>query len=551
MAIFRILNFFKDHQNKIDYSSLWTKILDSNKNLWSECQNEQNNQNKVLVATSLGGYNNGTILESLLSVALTLRKVRVDILLCDQSLPVCQLTKINKILPEELIEKGQEKICRVCFKQGKEIFLPLGLKLHFFSNFISQEDIGIVNTISSSIPKNKISEYSFNGLAVGEHAIAGALRYFAKGDLLNERFGESILRKYLNAALLTCLAVTKLLNRNNYKVACFHHGIYVPQGLIGEVCRKNGIRVVNSNPTYRKHTFIFSHQDTYHHTMISEPTKVWENITWNKKLETKTINYLNSRWNGSQDWIWFHEKPHENLKKAALEFDIDFSKPCIGMLTSVAWDAQLHYRSNAFPNMKEWVNFTIRYFASRPDLQLIIRIHPAEIRGLVPSRQPLFLEINENFPVLPSNISIIPPESGISTYALMKKCSSVIIYNTKMGIEISSMGIPVIVAGEAWIRNKGFSLDAKTPEEYSSILDRLPLSSKLTENEINRAYKYAFHFFFRRMIGLEFIVSPEKFTFDIKIKNLKELAPGHHKGLDIICNGILNGTPFIYPAEKL
>jgi hypothetical protein len=29
------------------------------------------------------------------------------------------------------------------------------------------------------------------------------------------------------------------------------------------------------------------------------------------------------------------------------------------------------------------------------------------------------------------------------------------------------------------------------------------------------------------------------------------LAPGVDPGLDVICDGILRGTPFIYPAEQI
>ena len=77
------------------------------------------------------------------------------------------------------------------------------------------------------------------------------------------------------------------------------------------------------------------------------------------------------------------------------------------MLTNVMWDAQLHYRANAFPNMLEWVIQTIRYFIGRPELQLLIRVHPAEIRGNLPSRQPLVAEIQREFPRLPRNVIVI------------------------------------------------------------------------------------------------------------------------------------------------
>ena len=79
--------------------------------------------------------------------------------------------------------------------------------------------------------------------------------------------------------------------------------------------------------------------------------------------------------------------------------------------------------------MLDWVFKSIEYFNDRKNLNLIIRVHPAEIRGLVPSNQKLVEEINKRFRNIPNNIIIIPPESQISTYAVMEKCNAVIISN--------------------------------------------------------------------------------------------------------------------------
>ena len=92
------------------------------------------------------------------------------------------------------------------------------------------------------------------------------------------------------------------------------------------------------------------------------------------------------------------------------------SKPVIGLLTNVSWDAQLHYPANAFPNMLDWLVQTCEYFATRPDLQLLIRVHPAEISGFPPSRQPILARAAASgCRSLPPNIIVVPPESGLST----------------------------------------------------------------------------------------------------------------------------------------
>jgi hypothetical protein len=525
-------------------------VIESEATSWERAKRKAVRGKRILMATSMGCYEHAAIVESVLAAALTLRGGCVDFLLCDQFLPCCQMTKIYNVEPTILLSQDHTPRCEGCVLKGKMSIGKLGLNIVWLSHLVDTQSANQAREIAASIPIDQIASFEYKGIAVGEHAYAGALRYYARGDLLGENHGEIILRRYLAASLLTAVAVEKLLTTSRYDTAVFHHGIYVPQGVIGEVCRKHDVHVVNWNPTYRKQTFIFSHEDSYHHTMISEPLNEWENMPWNAEREKLIVDYLKSRWYGTQDWIWFHEKPVENIEAIRRELGIDFSKPCIGMLTSVMWDAQLHYKSNAFKNMLDWVLQTIEYFRNRTGLQLLIRIHPAEVTGLIPSRQKMCDAINLHIPTVPDNVFVIPPESSISTYALMEKCDTVIIYNTKTGIEISSMGIPVIVAGEAWIRNKGFSIDACSASEYFELLDKLPLSSRLEHYKTEKAKKYAYHFFFRRMIELPFIIPTKKHKFTAALTSLKQLEPEQYAGLDVICDGILKGRAFTIDPDQ-
>jgi hypothetical protein len=285
--------------------------------------------------------------------------------------------------------------------------------------------------------------------------------------------------------------------------------------------------------------------------MLTEPASAWESIELSPEIKTSLLAYLNSRRLGTGDWIWFHDQPREDIDAVLGDIGVDPSKPYVALLTSVVWDAQLHYRSNAFPDMLSWVFDSIEYFARRPELQLVIRVHPAEIRGLIPSRQKLADEIARRFPSLPANIFVVPPENQASTYALCERSNVVLIYNTKTGVEVSSLGLPVVVAGEAWIRGKGFALEATSPADYFAILENLPLAHRLDAATQDRALRYAYHFFFRRMIPLPFIREKEKLTFSADIRYDRDLAPGNYPGLDVICDGILEAKPFIYPAERM
>src|SRR5215475_1599377 len=534
-----------------DKGSNLAHILNREAARWKSARAAAKGGPRVLIPNSTGLEMTASRVETMLAVALTLRGAEVYLLLCDQALPACWMSHSNYLQPAEFAQFGpSRRICANCFSPANAIFNPLGLPSYRYSKLISSEALQKARALSSALPIAEIAEYRLDGMAVGEHAVAGAVRFFTRGNLDGETHGEAVLRRYFQAALLTISALGRLINIYPFQTICAVHGIYVPEGAIGEVARRAGVRVVNWQPAYRKHSFLFSHHDTYHHTLLSEPTSHWENMSWSAKCEDQIVNYLKSRWYGTRDWIGVVESPHEDVSAIAAGLGLDSSKPWIGMLTNVMWDAQIFYGGNAFSNMLEWTLETIRYFASRPDLQLIVRVHPAELRGALVSRQPIVDEIKKVFPTLPKNVFLIPPDSSTSTYAISLACDAVIIYGTKTGVELTSIGIPVIVAGEAWIRNKGLTLDASSREEYFRFLDRLPLKQRLSEPMIQRARKYAYHYFFRRMIPLPFMVPTGDWPpYELKLSSLDDLLPGRSVGLDVICDGILNGSEFIYPAE--
>ncbi|MFA6475016.1 MAG: capsule biosynthesis protein [Patescibacteria group bacterium] len=508
----------------------------------SSAQAQTNHSPRILLAPNVY-WEQFINMYTLLAAALRLRGAQVDVFY-DDILPACEKCTYHN----NVHHLGRHKFDPI---RMRWIWKPLGVKLLPISQFLDQAQIKQAKKLSNEIPFSEIATVQLDKVKIGEHAYAGALRYFATGTLDGQPKAEHVLRQYLLSALLMKFATERLFSEKQYDVACFHHGIYVPQGILGEVARAKKIRVVNWNVAYREKCFIFSHNDTYHHTLLDEPTSCWENISWTETLDNKITQYLDSRHTGSKDWISFNRSPIENTKIIIDQLKIDPNKPIIVLLTNVIWDAQLHYKTNIYPNMIAWVNDTITYFSKRPDLQLVIRIHPAEKKGTIPSRQPMLAEINKVFPVLPKNVVVIPPDSSISTYVISNLCNAAIIYGTKTGVELVSSGIPTIVAGEAWIKQKGLTMDPTSVAEYHTLLDTLPLSGKLDVATIKRAKQYAYHFFYRRMIPIKCIQSGKLIFFKLHINSLGDLLPGADPGLDVICRGILTGDPFIYPDEEI
>ena len=512
--------------------------------LWAAAKARGESGPRVLLATSMGGFNHGAVTDKALAIALTLRGAKVDIFLCDGA-PGCHLTKIGKEPPAKIIETDVRVRCGSCVTTGDETFAALGLTVHHLSDFLTDADRAEAEALAATAPVETLKSWTLGAWKLGEHALAGALRFFALGDLRKVKEADGVARKFVKASVLTARGVDRILAEGGYDVVSANHGIYSPQGVIGEVARARDVRVVNWNPAYRRSCFIFSQGDSYHHTMVTEPTAVWENMRLTPAQRERIEGYLRDRRQAKGDWIWFNKADDIGESEIAKELNLD-SRPVIVALTSVVWDAVLHYESNAFESLTDWMLQTIRYFQGRPDLQLVVRIHPAEVTGFVKSRAKMGDAIAKAFPVLPENVRVVQPDNPMSTYSLMDHANAVIVYSTKTGIESSAQGMPVIVAGEAWIRNKGFSLDATSPESYRAILDTLPLKAPLTEAQRERALVYAYHFFFRRMIDLPFLTAPRPAEFEIEIERLGDLGPGEFSGLDCVCDGILTGSLFVH-----
>ncbi len=508
---------------------------------------------RVMFATSLGIHFGVTRLDSLLAAALKLRGAETSVLLCDAALAACMAADMSWYGSlQEFSEKGLHPgVCRSCFAPAADMFESLGVTVLRYSSFLDAARMHEIDRLSASLALEDIKSYKVGGVAVGEHAWAGTLRFLARGTLVPALGHDDVLRRYFKAALTTEAVAREAFRRHAPDVVVAHHGIYVPQGIVAHVARELGIRVVTWNPAYRQGCFIFSHADTYHHTMMSEPVSAWKNLSLDGRQTASIVSYLQSRMEGSGDWISFLKEAESDKAAIEAELGIDLAKPSVGLLTNVFWDAQLHYPANAFPSMREWIVETISYFAAHPELQLIVRIHPAEITGFVPSRERVADMIAESFPQLPPNIFIVPPESSASTYVLMAHCKAAIIYGTKMGVELSTWGMPIICAGEAWIRGKGLSLDAVDRASYFQLLDSLGDIMPMDAAAIARAKRYAYHFFFRRMIPLPMLKPiPRWPLYEVADLELSALIEGHHPGLDVICKGILSGADFIYPAEQ-
>ncbi len=192
-------------------------------------------------------------------------------------------------------------------------------------------------------------------------------------------------------------------------------------------------------------------------------------------------------------WQYVSAQGAEQTRQA-LSLD---ERPVVLLAANVLGDSLTLGRNIFAESMSEWITRTVRFFAKRSDVQLVIRVHPGE--KLVPQAKSMGTVVREALPEIPRHIHLIKALDNINTYDLIEIASLGLAYTTTVGVETAMNGIPVISCGQTHYRGRGFTIDPNSWDEYFAVLEKvladLP-AYRLPEEQVAKAWNYAYRFFF-------------------------------------------------------
>ena len=134
----------------------------------------------------------------------------------------------------------------------------------------------------------------------------------------------------------------------------------------------------------------------------------------------------------------------------------------------------LEDRKYLFESQIEWIKFLITEFQARPNLQLIIRVHPREFpnkRESVTSQHAK--ELLRELDNLPINVFVNWPTDEISLYDLVQVIDVGLVATSTTGLQLATLGIPIGMHNTSlltgYTTDIGTALDSTT--KYRSFLD--------------------------------------------------------------------------------
>lgn len=490
--------------------------------------NPISNRGTIFIFSSIGGHTYYSRFDRFLERCFNLKGYKVKIALCNTDLPICQEFTHEVSNKNKINDTFKILYCKACFKHGQKIFD--GSDIIYLNDYSTDEYKKIFEDFIKFKNNKHYSKFEVEGISLGTHIRAGLIRFYGGYDNIeSDKFFDENLLKFSQASIKTFLSIKNIIKKNKITLAILHHGIYVPQGIINDLLKKYNVDFYTYSMSYRSQTFFFAKQDTYHKIFLD--LKNWDQFEFDIDKYLILKNYFKTKAVNNQDWIDFttsnDTKLFQNLEDKVNLFG---KKNTYIMYTNVTWDAQIHFKNNVFSNIFEWIDFTFDYFLNNPTKLLVVRSHPAEVLGNVKSRDSIAKYLNKKIHKNIKNVFVLKPLQKINSYKLMDLSDNYLIYSSKISIELLFYDKKILVAGEAFIRGKGFTLDVDDKLKYFENLNYLP-NFNLSQSQRLKSYKFIYFFFFKLMIKTNLIkknsfLSNYPFTFDdfdlIKFKEDKD-----------------------------
>lgn len=288
------------------------------------------------------------------------------------------------------------------------------------------------------------------------------------------------------------------LSENRPEVIVIANGTIQEMGVAYRIGRLLGINVVTFEfGDQAERIWIAQNSEIMRH----DTGKLWASLGKKPLTEEKQekLNQMFSARKNAELWGKLSRKwqkvPTKGTSRLRETLGLD-DRPVVILATNVLGDSLTLGRQVFSATMAEWMEKTVQYFSQRSDVQLVIRVHPGEAFASGVS----MVEVAQNaVSKIPEHIHIIGPKEKVNTYDVVAIADLGLVYTTTVGMEMAMTGLPVVVAGQAHYRGRGFTHDPQTWDEYFTMIQSLladPGSSRLTEQELELAFRYAYLFFF-------------------------------------------------------
>lgn len=471
---------------------------------------------RIVMATMMSGHPHTSSADAILAMALEARGHDVRMVVCDQQLPLCEVK-------QNATEQHWARSCARCYGFGRRLFAGANLKTYRVSELLESEP-PVRDARWDNYAESALMKHYKAGFLPDTPEVHGRRDAFRAAAAVSAATGRAIAAMQPDRVLLT-------------------HGLYATWGPLRSTLIDAGIPLVTYDKARKRYTeqFIWNlSSDTW------DVGTEWERVKdrpLTPAQAAKLDAYLASRRTHSADTMVYNKTPEAAADATRAQLGLDANRHTAVVFTNVIWDGASVQREIVFPTPLQWVAETVEWYRRHPDRQLVVRIHPAEL--VIGTSQPFADLLRARIPDVPRNVRIIEPHEPVNSWSLLNIADMGIVHTTTVGMELALEGTPCIIVSSSTYRDKGFTVDASTPQEYFGYLENPPNPDRATMVEMARRFTYLL---FERF-QLPFPYLFETRHGDVRAWTFDDVEQLFQRGsMQLICEAIEKREDFFLPA---
>ena len=475
---------------------------------------------RVSFLTMIGGHTYNSAVDVVLALTLKNRGHEVEAIVCDKALPLCDSKKAAN-------ESEWPRICEKCWSYGNRLMSSYNIPVTRVSEIIASDSSDHRQDWPDEIESSLLKHFGVGVLDENDHRLAERRAMFQKSAAMSETIGAYLVKQARDRVIMS-------------------HGIYTTWGPARLVLNSNNVPVVTYSKTKKANAEKFNWSTGGDWWDVSDE---WEKVK-QKPLtssQQKLIDdYLESRRSHSKDTLVYNFGAESDRNETFENLGLNKDLRTFTLFTNVLWDAASAQREIAFSNPIDWVIQTIRWFLDKPHLQLIVKVHPAEV--VIGTNQPFAQVVREHFPSLPKHIRIIEPHEKVNSWSIIGITDLGIVHTSTVGMELPLEGVPCMVVSKTHFRGKGFTIDIDSKEEYFELLS--DWNAEGTDEEKNRIFaeRYAYLLFERYQLPFHVFIEPSHTNVvALKHSTIEELA--NYKTMQLVTRAIEDKDQFLMPED--
>ena len=333
---------------------------------------------------------------------------------------------------------------------------------------------------------------AYDGIALEEVIKASLARYLRCLYDPAQATHQLARRQFFRDAVCCIEAIGKILDHWRPEAIVVWGGTFYAERIAAILARRRGMRVIAvENTAFRDRIYVDGAGVTGNRHSAAHNWHWLESRVLTPQEQQRLYGYLNTVHAGDSSWI--PQPNRASREELCARLGIAADRRLALLIGQVAIDSVVVMDSPVFAEMREFIVTTAEIMAGHPEYHLVVRLHPAEamwhddltLRRLADWKRP-------------ANCSIVHSQE-MNTYDLMRESELGITICSQAGLEMLSMGKPVVTAGRAFYAGKGLTHDVTSRAAYPAVLEEALKKPRLTHEQREGVEKLLYHLIFEHL----------------------------------------------------